>query len=348
VKAFAVASEPVAAAAANRTLKDGGTATDAILAGFLAAAADRPGVLLGSVQMLLAGPGIGARAFDGRPRQPGRAVPRPRGFREGEPIPPAAFVAVPTSLGAIALAHAYDGDQSMARLARPAAEHARAAGALGRERVLKRIAAVGAAALREAVVARPLLAAASRAEGGLLTDEDLATVRPGSGAPAVLDAGGAQGERRALVVPWDPPGSPCRVQEIVAAGDARGVLSVLAYGPDDEGVPIPDLELLAPRDAEPVRRGVTRARPGNPIACPAPIAIAIEQSQPFLALGVASGVALPLAELTAQLSEVPLGAGAMLRALADAARTSRGVGIVRGERGQVSGVAIGAAAGREG
>src|SRR5262249_14917578 len=78
VRSSAVASEPAAENAALEILEQEGTAAEALIAGFLAAAAVRPGVLWSPVQILTAGPGTFARAFDGRARQPGLGLPRPR------------------------------------------------------------------------------------------------------------------------------------------------------------------------------------------------------------------------------------------------------------------------------
>jgi hypothetical protein len=63
VRAVASASDPAAEDAASRILKLGGTAGEALIAGFLCAAAGRPGVLLAPLQAMLAGPGVGVRAF---------------------------------------------------------------------------------------------------------------------------------------------------------------------------------------------------------------------------------------------------------------------------------------------
>src|SRR5262249_13308943 len=158
-------------------------------------------------QAIFAGPGAGARAFDGRARQPGRGLPRPRGVIKGESVPPAAQVGVPASLAALALVHAYAGRLSLQRLAGPALEHAREVGAGERGEVIAKILRAGPAALREASVARPLLAVAGRTEGGLLSDDDLAEVRPESSLPRTADIG----ERRSvLLVPWRAPESPQR------------------------------------------------------------------------------------------------------------------------------------------
>jgi gamma-glutamyltranspeptidase/glutathione hydrolase len=288
VKTAALATDPAAQKAAALTLEAHGTATDALIAGFFAAAGARAGVLLAPVQMLTAGPGVGPRAYDGRARQPGRGIPRPRGYLTEQDVPGAARVAAPCSIAMLALAHAGDATLAFSRLVRRGVETAESAGSSARASALRRIAAKGAAALAE--LARPLVAVAGRAEGGALTAEDLALVRPASARPAV--ACDAKPGRALYVVPWDAPPDEHRRQEIIVAGDARGVLGVLSYAPDDDGVPIPDLDLLAPRDAAAVRRGVPRLRPGQPLACPGPIALLADRGIALAAFGVASDRAL--------------------------------------------------------
>ncbi|MGA7118553.1 MAG: hypothetical protein WBY94_00575, partial [Polyangiaceae bacterium] len=83
----AVASESHVAQAARDGLSFG-NAVDAVVAGVLVAAAESPSVFLGPFQMLVAGAGAGVRAIDGRVRQPGLGVPRPRGLLAGERVPP--------------------------------------------------------------------------------------------------------------------------------------------------------------------------------------------------------------------------------------------------------------------
>src|SRR5438270_11397807 len=90
----AVASSPEVEAAAEELLRKG-NAVDAAVAGVFAACAMAPGVLLGPVQILIGGGGVGLRALDGRVRQPGIGAPRPRGFRDGEEVPDAARVGWP-------------------------------------------------------------------------------------------------------------------------------------------------------------------------------------------------------------------------------------------------------------
>lgn len=294
-RAAAAASEPSAATAANEALEQGGTAIDATIAGFFAAAAERPGALFAPVQILVAGPGAGARAIDGRSRQPGIGAPRPRGVVEGSAIPPAALAAVPASLAAIAIAHAHDSALSLARLSRPAEGRAKHRGAGGRAHLLARIAAHGAGALQEASIARPLLAAAGRVPGGLLTEDDLASVRPAIVSPRTVAVRGSSpstspaARRSALSVPWGDAGTvAARPHELVVAGDHRGVVALLAYAPDDDGVSVPELAVTLPRDAAPVRRGVTREKPGSVRPAAAPFAIVVDDARPIVALGLRS------------------------------------------------------------
>ena len=334
MKSFAVASERCAKVAATRALDDGGTAIDAVIAGFFAAAGASDAALFSPLQALVAGPGVGARAFDGRARQPGRGLPRPRGLLEGQAVVPAARIAVPASLAALSLAHAYDGLLSIARLALPGIAQARRCAKRAREQVMMRVAAAGAAALRDARIARPLLAMGGRAQGGLLSEQDLFELRPASAAPRRIELvpqdGAPDGERDrcVLVVPWHEPETVHRPQQIVAAGDPRGVVAVLAWAPDDEGVWVPELELRAPREAVVVRRGVARIRPGEPIGCPASIAIATERDRPVLAMGLGVDRALPSGMLE-RVWGARLAPAAMLRAAAQAMAAPEAVAIVR-------------------
>jgi hypothetical protein len=149
-------------------------------------------------------------------------------------------------------------------------EEARALGVFARADVLAKLGDVGPSLLRESFLARPLLAVAGRPEGGLLTKEDLTALRPESAAPEPR----GQGAWRSFALPWERhEGLPGRMREIIAVGDVRGVLAVLSYDPDDDGIPILELELRAPRDAEVVRRGVPRTAPGHPLPVPGAIAV---------------------------------------------------------------------------
>jgi hypothetical protein len=329
VKVVAAATDRAAEEAAIRVLKQRGTATDAVVAAFWAQAGARPGVLLAPAQMLVAGPGVGPRAFDGRARQPGRGAARPRGFTAEQAVPDAARVAVATSVAMLALAYAHDGHVPFRRLVEPGIELAAGEGAKGREAVLKRIASSGVAALREAAILRPLLAVASSVQGGLLTETDITEARPDSLPPEAFGSKGAGRNGRGLfVAPWHAAEAPHRPQDIVAAVDGRAVIAVLSLAPDDEGVLIPELDLRAPRDASVVRRGVPRVRPGTALPCPAPIAVATEATQPVFGFGVQSGLGLVPASLAELWHRPATTALELLRAAADSVGAARAMGVV--------------------
>src|SRR5262249_10339738 len=149
---------------------------DAVVAGVLAAAGAHTGVLLGPVQILVGGSGIGLRAVDGRVRQPGRGAQRPRGFLPDEEVPRAAFVGVPALPAALAAALASFGKSTVAQVFAPGIELARAMPE--RKAVLERLARRGPAGLVGAPVGVELVGAAGRLAGGLLTEADLAELRP--------------------------------------------------------------------------------------------------------------------------------------------------------------------------
>ena len=272
VRSSAVASEPAAERAASAILEEEGTAGEALIAGFLAAAAVRPSVLWSPVQSLMAGPGTFARAFDGRARQPGLGLPRPRGVVETASVPAAAHVAAPASLGALAVLHAYDATVSFQRLAGPALELAKGEGATERRALLAKVARLGPAALRAPAVLRALLAVAGRTEGGLLSDKDMDQVRPESASAREVQL---SGDCSAWVTPWPAPAAPHRPVEVIVAADGRGVLGALGYAPDDDGLAVPELGIVLTRDAVVVRRGIPRLAPGEILPAPAPFAIAI-------------------------------------------------------------------------
>lgn len=274
----AAASDPAAAEAAREALAAGGSAADALIAGFLAAAGARPGLLLSPTVALVAGVGVGARVFDGRAAQPGRGAPRPRGFVDVASVPDAARVAVPRSLGLLSLLHNYVGRARMRELARAGIAAAEQAGAKARAAVIRQVGASGAAALQGRDVTRALLAAGGVVAGGALTEQDLAEALPADAEAAALELGAGEDSGSgadvvtALRPPW-PSGAEARLAEAIVACDGRGMLAALACSPADDGIPLPELELSLGRDAVPVRRGVPRVSPGTPLPAAAPIAV---------------------------------------------------------------------------
>lgn len=278
-RAAVIASDQLAEESAQEFLAAGGSALGAVTAGFFAAAGAYAGVLFGPVSLLTVGVGVGARAFDGRLRQPGLGAKRPRGFTRTETIPDAARLAVPASVDALMVALAYDG-QSPGSVLRSAIVRAERSGAEARVALYRRIRAVGAAAMTEPPVVRAVLHVAGASEGGLVTPSDLKPAReldhPASS--RVVDGG-------ALVeVPWAETGASARDLEALGAGgvilavDVRGVFAALAFRRVTDGLSIDELDQEAPLAAVPVERGVARVAPGTPLECPAPIAVRLDGS----------------------------------------------------------------------
>ncbi len=257
----------VAAAAASVMPK--GNAVDALVAGVLAAAAVSPVVLMGHAQAIVAGPGIGIRAVDGRARQPGLGVPRPRGFAPNEEIPDAAWVATPGLPGALAALAASFGTMTLSRLASVASELAPAS----RRDILLRVGQAGPSALCHPAIAEELIIAAGRLAGGLLTPRDLSEV-----VPSVVACIPDHGDRVATAqVPWyDASGAPDASVDVLVVADSRGAVAAACFVSIDAdiAVDIAPLGIGAPRLAYPVRRGVTRTTPGVILAAPSPIALA--------------------------------------------------------------------------
>jgi hypothetical protein len=228
--AAAAASVGSAAEAAHMALAGGGSAVDAVVAGFLAAAGTDPSVLLGSASALVAMAGSSVRAFDGRPLQPGKGAQRPRGLQEGAPVPDAARIAVPRAIPMLQLLHAYGGRSGLSTLGKLGADAALAAGAKERAKVLRRVGAAGVIGLRTEGVHEALLAAGNSVAGGALTEVDLDGVLPADADALVVrsrDDGFVAG------VPWAEEGASDValgwVVDVVVAADSRGGVAALSF-----------------------------------------------------------------------------------------------------------------------
>ena len=281
---------------------------DAVVAGLLVAAAYSPGVLLGPVQLLVAGTGAGRIAADGRLRQPGLGLPRPRGATSTGAIPEAARVAAPAFPAAVATVLAAHGTATLRRLAAPAVKVARSSFP-ERAAVLDAFARRGAPALGDDAIASELLAVGGRAAGGSLTLEDLTSVRPAL----------ARIEERSMTpagwmrMPWLAAGLDASCTHVVAAADGRGLVCIACYESPVEGILVPGLGLLAPAFAVPVLHGKPRVRPGEPLAASAPVAVRASRGTADLAVGLAttSDADAALGHLLPALDEAPLVAAAM-------------------------------------
>jgi len=277
--ALAVASEPVAAEAAQAYLQAGGDAIGAVVSGFFAAAGQAPGVLFGPLALLTAQVGAGVRAFDGRQRQPGLELRRPRGLTPEDTAPPAARVAAPSSIAALLVALRYGEQAPLGKVVSGGVLLAKQLGCERRAAVLDQIQRLGAAALAAPAISRALIHLAGPSEGGSLGSADLAAI-PELDQPA-------RSVDNTRVAPWDSGRpDPARVSEAdwndqlarqqgLCARDARGGLAALCYDRATQGLFVAELELLLPLNAVPPRRGVPRVSPGSFLPAPTPLAIEV-------------------------------------------------------------------------
>lgn len=288
--AQAVASEPAVQEAARAYLQAGGDAVGAVVTGFFVAAAQDPGVLLGSIGLLIAQVGGGVRAFDGRTRQPGLEARRPRGLNPEDEPAPAARVAAPTSIAALLVALRYGHQLPIGKILAPGITLAKEHGCERRAAVLEQIQRLGAAALAAPAISRPLIHVAGPSEGGSLNIADLTAI-PELDHPA-------RSTEHLRVAPWehelpDPERMPdtdwngqLERQQGICAHDLRGGVAALCYDRASRGLEVAELELLLPFTAVPPRRGVTRIAPGSFLPAPTPLSIELSASAVPLAAAV--------------------------------------------------------------
>lgn len=267
-RTVALARDPRVAEAAASVMPKG-NAADAIVAGVLAACAASPVVFLGPLQVIVAGPGIGVRGVDGRSRQPGLGVARPRGFVSSEPIPEAAHVAAPGLPAALVALSASFGTLALKKVGAPAIAFAPSE----RRAVLGHYVERGPAALLLPDVESELISASGRFAGGVLTRDDLDRVVPRVTARA-LEGKGARS------VAWaSDPDEDCDQSfrtDVLVVADSRGAVAAACFASSetDPCVIVASLGLSAPRLAHPVRRGVRRTAPGVSLPTFAPLAVA--------------------------------------------------------------------------
>jgi gamma-glutamyltranspeptidase/glutathione hydrolase len=269
-RALVLASDPLVEAVARAELATSKSAVAALVAGYFFAAGTKPGVLLAPLTLLVAGVGVGGRAFDGRLRQPGLGAKRPRGLLPQQSVSVAVRLALPTTVAALSVALAYDGARTLTPLAKLGARAASDAGARLRAAVLERVSAIGPGALAETRFVQPLLHVGGAAEGGLLA--------PGDFTPAADVSAEAEvrriGDESSLSAPWaEAPAPDETTGHAACAVDARGVFAALCYRELHAGVEIDELELTAALAAVPVLRGEPRVRPGTRLPSPAPASI---------------------------------------------------------------------------
>jgi hypothetical protein len=90
-----------------------------------------------------------------------------------------------------------------------------------------------------------------------------------------------------------------------------------------------------------VRRGVPRVTPGEPLPCPAPIGIGVDDHVAFLAFGVRAAVPFDLASMAAAWSDPTSSGAKLLAAASEAARGSGARAVLRStETGDVQKVSV--------
>ncbi len=267
-------SHAVAEQGALAVLADGGGAIDGLIGGFFAAAGALPGVLLSPVGIIVGGVGVGARVFDGRALQPGKGHQRPRGLLDNAPTPEAARAAVPRSIAALSLLHAYGATQAWSALVHHGVAEAKKCGAKQRGDLLLAIGRGGSTALRTSGIARSMEQAAGPTAGGTLSETDVHEVLPSDGPPRIVALGDGI---EAGLPPWSEPSDGLTEvsaqSHVIVCADRHGVVGALAFVHDDGGVELPSFQLSLPRGGEPVRRGIPRVKPGQPRSAPMALAL---------------------------------------------------------------------------
>lgn len=262
-RCIVAASDDVALQVAEEAAAGGLTPLGIVVSSYLALAGHHPGVLWGPLAVLMHGLGV-SRVFDGRLRQPGVGVKRPRGYTDHDAIPGAALIPAAQVVPALFVALSYDDERRYAELFKAGLAAAKHEGASRRGALLRRIKELGARAFMDPSLHRPLLHAGSSSEGGLLGAKDFEP-------PVSIDLPTRQepledGVSKVLF-PWESAtvAAPGVEPGYIAALDRRGVGVLLRYERAVQGEAVDEWELLLPRAASPVLRGVSRVRPGQPL-----------------------------------------------------------------------------------
>lgn len=247
-----------------------GNAVDAVCTGLLVACARDASVAFGSVSLLVAGFGMTPRRLDGRALQPGNLAKRPRGFRESEAVPSAAYVANPRLFAAIGTALTLAGRGTYAATTAPALA---ACSDDGRRHLLEAFAALGPALFQKRAIAEELRASVGPSEGGSLHDDDFTLL-----APSFVDLPSSPAD--AFAAPSLAPSAfEDGAVEWIGARDATGLMCFASFERTKEGHAIPALGLVAPRVALPVRRGVQRVDPTSPLGLLPPVRAVFSDGQ---------------------------------------------------------------------
>ncbi|MCL2825693.1 MAG: hypothetical protein FWD57_17005 [Polyangiaceae bacterium] len=167
----------------------------------------------------------------------------------------------------------------MYTLATPGVNAARKLKALGRATLIREVSHAGALAFRELSFTRAMLEVAGRPEGGNVTREDFDEVEAKMLEPVVTGnvVHAADSDMR-IDVALDTVS--------IVVSDPLGVFAAAHCAFDSHGPEIAPHQVLASRLALPVRRGVPRFSPGEPIRLSVPIGLLVTKGVPWAAFGV--------------------------------------------------------------
>lgn len=258
-----------AARVAEETLKAGGNAIDAALAGWLELAASTRWGLLAPVTFGVSGMGAGVRFVDGLCRTPGRESGRSVRYPDAESAPPLARLAVPTSVAALAVSVALGASLTLSKLGTAAAASAKRHGAAGRAKFLTRVGGAGLLAFREGQFRDELDRAAPRIDGGTLGDDDFMNIVPEVRAVTTETPHGE------LSVPgwWAAPDELTADCGHLLTVDRWGTVATASWSRPTSGLGIYGNEVDLPLQARPLVKGL--ARPPVAQRIPAPHAIGV-------------------------------------------------------------------------
>lgn len=247
------------------------TAVEAMLAGYYALACSTSWGLFAGVTFVVAGGGVSLTFVDGRPRQPGRGVDRPKRW-DGLDAPPASRAAVPGSVAAAAAVSALFG-VTLPKGTSAGAEIARELGEKERAKLVGRIGSLGVRALTDRAFVHVLGATILPNEGHPLSAADFEEPPVDVAKSGVVDGVFAK-------APWADDAAKAlgigATTHAILTVDRRGTLAAAVIESPEGELPLADGSASLPLAAEPLRKGIPRLRPGTPLPIGAPVRVHLE------------------------------------------------------------------------
>jgi hypothetical protein len=278
--------------AAEAVLKEGGSALDAVIAGYFASCGATSWAVFAPIIVGFGGSGDGIKFIDGRVRQAGKSSEKPLRYKSLQQTPPLARLAVPCGLQAISIAFALEGTAKRSALMEFGLKHAKQAQCPHRLQFLKEVKSTAHLAMQSRKLWDEIHERARRVDGGLFSEEDLDT-----SSPEVISSPTKFLEQKCWVTPspWMeteiPEGAEPSQRHLVMAGDFRGQVAVLQYDEPKEVYPLYGGDLELPVMGIPNIKGVPRFKPGTTIPLRNSVSFV---EQPGGAMGVfAASVPIP-------------------------------------------------------